>query len=42
MYVESASFNGRELSELSLKHKEIVKGGVLKLVMSNLPNKKLK
>lgn len=42
VYVESATLNGVALEELRIKHNEIIRGGVLKLVMSNVPNKKLK
>jgi len=42
VYIKSATFNGVELDKLRLKHNEIVKGGVLKLIMSNVPNKELK
>ena len=42
VYIESATLNGVELDKLSLSHNEIIKGGTLKLIMSNVPNKKLK
>ena len=39
MYIQSATFNGKEFNRTSISHKEIQQGGTLQFVMGNTPNK---
>lgn len=39
IYIQSAKLNGREYSKCYLDYKDIMKGGVLELTMSDQPNK---
>ncbi len=39
VYIKSADLNGREYSKTFLTHQDLVKGGTLKLIMDNKPNK---
>ncbi len=39
IYIKAATLNGEEFNKTSISHKDIIKGGVLHLVMSPKPNK---
>jgi predicted alpha-1,2-mannosidase len=39
-YIQSATLNGTDFNQTSISHSEILKGGILKLVMGPEPNKK--
>ncbi|WP_339916066.1 GH92 family glycosyl hydrolase [Yeosuana marina] len=39
IYIKAATLNGEEFNKTSISHKDIIKGGVLHLVMSPRPNK---
>ncbi|HEA29114.1 MAG TPA: glycoside hydrolase family 92 protein [Leeuwenhoekiella sp.] len=39
-YIQSAKLNGKDFDQTSIAHSEILKGGILKLVMGPEPNKK--
>jgi predicted alpha-1,2-mannosidase len=39
IYIKAATLNGKEFNKTSISHKDIIKGGVLHLVMSPKPNK---
>ncbi|MBI9070188.1 MAG: GH92 family glycosyl hydrolase [Melioribacteraceae bacterium] len=41
IYIQSVSFNGKELNSLKIPHAEIIKGGELKYILGNKPNKNL-
>ncbi len=38
-YIQSATLNGKTFNRTTLKHQDIIKGGVLEFVMGNEPNK---
>jgi predicted alpha-1,2-mannosidase len=39
IYIQSASLNGKEFDQTSISHKNILKGGELKLILGSNPNK---
>jgi len=39
IYIQSASLNGKEFNQTSISHKNILKGGELKLILGSNPNK---
>ncbi len=41
VYIQSATLNGRTLTEPFILHRELIKGGKLELKMGNVPNKEL-
>ncbi|MBS7374804.1 MAG: glycoside hydrolase family 92 protein, partial [Muribaculaceae bacterium] len=40
VYIQSATLNGKPLNRAWITHNEVVKGGTLRFIMSDKPNKK--